>query len=112
MATKQPEDEVIRLHIDGKEFTLDPEDLELGEIELLEEELDASMEEIDFTRAKAMRVLVYLLVHRENTDYTMEDAARVKLSALADPTEHTNGNGNGNGGAKAKRPTKAAAPRG
>lgn len=109
MAAAEPQDDAIRLHIDGKEYSLSPDDLELGEVELLEEELDASLDAIDFTRAKAMRVLVYLLIHRDDESFTMEDASRLKLSSLTEP--ETNGNGNGNGGAK-KRPTKAAAANG
>ena len=97
-------DDTIRLTIDGREYSLDPDDLELGEVELLEDELDASLDSIDFTRAKAMRVLVYLLVHRDNPKFTMEDAARLKLSALGDPDPAPVA------GAK-KRPTKAAASR-
>jgi len=94
-ATPEP----AALTIDGKVYSIDPEDLELGEIELLEDELDAPLADIDFNRAKAMRVLVYILVHRDNPAFTPEDAKRIKVSALAEaPTVSQNG----------KRPTKAA----
>lgn len=85
--------------IDGKPYTLDPDDLELWEVELLEDTLDAPLAQIDFNRAKALRVLAYVVLHRDNPSFTLEDAKHIKLSAIGSPEE----------GAKAKRPTKAAA---
>jgi hypothetical protein len=99
------DDDMIRVSIDGRTYTLDENDLELGEIEMLEDELDAPIEQIDFNRAKAMRVLVYLVIHRENPDFTMDDAKAVKVSALVPPTEEPEPDGV----TAPKRPTKAAA---
>jgi hypothetical protein len=112
MPTTKPEDEdtTIRLHIDGKEYALDPNDLELGEVELVEEELGVPWDDVDWRFVKPSRLLAYLLIHRDNPSFTLEDAERIKLGALDDKAaEASNGNGNGSGGAKKKRPTKAAA---
>jgi hypothetical protein len=98
-------DDTITLKIDDKTYTLDPEDLELGEIELLEDEMDSAVADIDFNRGRAMRVLVFIAVHRENPDFSMDDAKRVKISAITDVQQ--NGNGSAPAGAR-KRPTKAA----
>lgn len=82
--------------INGKQYTLDPDDLELGEVELLEEEMDCALDKIDFGRAKAMRVLVFILLKREDPEYTMEQASKLKLGSFVEPEEG------------AKRPTRAA----
>lgn len=95
-------DDAIKLTIDGREFSLDPNDLELGEVEQIEEMTGAPISELDLRFAKSMRALVYLVVHRDNPAFTLEDAAKIKVSAIGDPDA-------GQGKAKAKRPTKAAA---
>lgn len=95
------DDNAFKISIDGKTITFDVDDLELAEVELLEEHMDAAIEEIDFGRAKALRVLVYLLLHRQDETFTLEDAGHIKLGQFAEP--------NGNGAVEApKRPTKAA----
>lgn len=91
-------DDAFRLVINGKTYEVKPEEMELGEIELLEDEMDSAVEDIDFGRAKAMRVLVYILMHRDNAAFTMEDASQIRMSDLQAPEDE-----------KPKRPTKAAA---
>lgn len=104
----------MRLEINGKTYALDPDDLELGEIEVLEEVCDAPMDSIDFSRAKAMRALVFLMVHRDDESFTMADAAHIKVGMLRDPDQASEADraGTSTNGAKPvarKRPTKAAA---
>lgn len=97
-------DDNAQLTIDGKAYEVDPDDLELWEVELLEDEMDCSLDAIDFNRAKAMRVLAYLMLRRDNPKFSMEDAKHLKLKAFGEaPEPSSNGNGTG-----AKRPTKAA----
>jgi len=86
--------------IDGKSYTLEMNDLELGELELIEDVLDAPVDEIDFRRTRAMRVIAYVLIHREDESFTMDDAKRIKIGAFSDATPPASEPG-------AKRPTRA-----
>ena len=76
------DDATIALLINGKKYSINPDDLELGEIEIIEDECDEALETVDFRRARAMRVLVYTLMHREDPTFTMDDARAIKLSAI------------------------------
>lgn len=91
MADPAAED-AIAFTISGKRHAIDPEDLELGEVEILEELCDAPLEEIDFRRASAIKGLVYIVMRRNDQNFTIEDAAHIKLSAL-NQDEVANGNG-------------------
>lgn len=77
--------EGITIYIEGDAYTILPEDMELWEVELLEDVCDAAIEEIDFNRAKAIRILVYLVRRRRDPEFTMDDARHVKLSTLGAP---------------------------
>lgn len=104
----------FKLTIEGREYELNTDDLEIGEIEVIEDELDMAWEDVDWEagRMKPVRLLAYLLIHRDRPDFTMEDAKRLKVSSFdVEEAAGASGNGNGNGSAKAKRPTKAAASR-
>lgn len=81
----------IKLTIAGKLYEVDVDDLELGEIEVIEKAADAALANIDFGRAHAIRALVYVLKHRENPAFTMDDARQMKIGALAEqePDEPT-----------------------
>jgi hypothetical protein len=96
-------DEDTVIVIDGNTYSMNSDDLELWEIELLEETMDTALEDIDFNRAKALRVLVYVLMHRKNSKFTLEDAKHIKVASIEFPDQP-----NGNGAAK-KRPTKPRA---
>ena len=93
-------DESMEITIDGKTYEVG--DLTLGEIEQLEEAFDLPIAEIDLSRAKAVRYLVYFAKHRENPKFTFEDAGNIALTSLMPPAEEPAQNG-----AK-KRPTRAA----
>jgi hypothetical protein len=75
----------IKLTINGKLYEVDVDDLELGEIEVIEDAAGAALANIDFGRAHAIRGLVYVLKHREDDGFTMDDARHLKIGALADP---------------------------
>lgn len=107
MADATPDDQ-IELYIDGKTYTIEPNDMELWEIELLEDVCDSPIELIDFNRVKAMRVLVYLLRRREDPEFTMDDARHVKLGTL-EPPEETPEPAAAKKPAAKRRPTRAAA---
>jgi hypothetical protein len=68
------------LTIDGKAYTLD--DLTLGELEALEDHMGLPIGQIDLNSARAMRFLVWLLKHREDPAFTMEQAGDVKITDL------------------------------
>ena len=84
MNPETPNDDGIRLVIAGKTYEVDPDDLTLGEIEIIEDVCDESIQDIDFTRARALIALAYTLIHRENPAFTMEDARKMKVGALGE----------------------------
>lgn len=94
------QDNEIRLVIDEQTYAIDPDDLELGEVELIEDEMGVAVQDVDFNRAKAMRVLSYILIHRNDRSFTMDDARKLKLSSFGDVEEPAE--------EKPKRPTRAA----
>jgi|LakMenEpi03Aug12_release.lakeMendotaPanAssembly.Ray.scaffolds.fasta_scaffold09689_12 hypothetical protein len=73
------------LTIDGKTYALD--DLTLGELEALEDHMGLPIGQIDLNSARAMRFLVWLLKHRENPAFTMEQAGDVKITDLIQPED-------------------------
>lgn len=85
--------------VDGKQYDID--DFELGELEWLEEHIGAPLMDGEsvFT-IKAMVGFVYLVKKRENPDFTLDEARKVKMGTLG-PAEEKKPAG-------AKRPTKAA----
>lgn len=87
----------IDLVIQGKTYSFEPDDLELGEAELIEDELNAPLEEIDWRRARAIRCLAFVLLRRDNPAITMDEARGLKVSDFAEAEVN---------GAGAKRPTK------
>lgn len=91
--------DALTFHIEGKAYRFD--ELTLGEIEFLEEELGAGVGEIDFRSAKAIIRVVYLLKRREDPEYTLDRARGVQLTALEGEPEPVKG-------AK-PRPTKRSA---
>jgi hypothetical protein len=79
------EEDSIKLTINGKPYEVSVDDLELGEIEVIEDAAGAALANIDFGRAHAIRGLVYVLKHREDPLFTMDDARHLKIGALAEP---------------------------
>ena len=72
-------------------LSIDVNDLDLGEVEFFEEQSGVSLSDLQdgAMTAKAVIALVCVVKRRENPDYTMDDARKVKLSEFsvgADPT--------------------------
>jgi hypothetical protein len=87
----------ISISIEGKAYDLD--DFELGELEWIEDHIGAPLsDEQVLTSMKALVAFVYIIKHREDETFTIEQARKIKLSTLEDRSD----------GAPKKRPTKAA----
>ena len=76
------------------EVIIDLDDLELGEIEEFEELSGVSIAQIQSgLPAKAISVLVWIIKRKQDPDYTLDMARKVKLSSVdfaeddANPTE-------------------------
>lgn len=89
--------------VEGKRYpVVDLDDLEFGEIELIEEAFGCAADDVDFRRAKAIRWLVFISMKRAGADVKFDDLGDLKFSAIEDaPEQPSNG--------AAKRPTKAKA---
>jgi len=90
-----PADDAMTIQLEGKSFSID--DFELGELEWLEDELGVTLDEINPASMKAAVRFVYLIKKRENPNFTLEEARKLKLQVFADAEEKP-----------AKRPTRAA----
>ncbi len=94
----------MTIQFDGKTYSIDA--FELGELEWLEDELGVPLDEINPNSMKAAVRFVYLIKRRDNPDFTLDDARKLKLSVFAEePPKPAAAAANG----RAKRPTKAAA---
>lgn len=87
-------DDAMTIHLEGKSYAID--DFELGELEWLEDELGCDLDEMNPNSMKAIVRFVYLIKRRENPDFTMDEARKLKLQVFNEPEP------------AAKRPTKAA----
>lgn len=72
-------------------ITIDVNDLELGEVEFFEEESGLTLGDLQsgVMTTKAIVALVCVIKRRDNPDFSMDDARKVKLSEFnleADPT--------------------------
>lgn len=81
---KQKPTNAIPLTINGKSYTVDLDELELWELELLEDEFDCAFDQVDFNRVKAIRILAFIAMRRTNAKLTMGDVATLKISAFED----------------------------
>src|SRR4051794_12140846 len=91
--------ETLTISFEGKTFAID--DFELGELEWLEDELGGTLDEINPNSMKAAVRFVTILKRRENPEFSIDDARKLKLSIFDEASE------NGN----AERPTKPARKR-
>lgn len=85
-------DEGMKVFIEGKEYALD--DFELGELEWLEDELGSLEDERAMRSMKAAVRFVTVIRRREDPDFSLDDARKLKMSVFDEPTP--------------ERPTKAA----
>lgn len=96
------QDDVVRFRVNDKTFAmLDPDDLELGEAEQIEAAFDLPLEEIDFRRTKALRLLFMFSLRRAGEDVSADELAAMKVTDVFPPDEVEESNG-----AK-PRPTRA-----
>lgn len=89
------DDDAMTIQVEGKSYAID--DFELGELEWLEDELGCDLDEMNPNSMKAILRFVYLIKRRDNPDFTMDDARKLKLAVFTDEPP-----------APAKRPTRAA----
>jgi hypothetical protein len=91
----------IQIQIEGSSYDLD--EFEIGELEWLEDHVGGSLASGDtLFSMKAMVGFVYLIRKRENPEYTLDDARKVKLSAVGPDDEEPEGEA----AEPKKRPTK------
>ena len=94
--------DISEIQLEGKSYSLD--EFELGEMEWLYDELGSTLEEINPNSMKAAVRFVYLIKHREDPDFTMDDARKLKLAVFTEPEPEPEKK------APARRPTRAAKP--
>lgn len=94
----------LQLQLEGK--TYDISEFELGELEWIEEEMGCPLDQIDAGSIKAATRFVTVIKRRDNPDFTIEDARKLKLSIFDAPDEQPATNGNGSGATA--RPTRGA----
>lgn len=95
---KSKDEDKLLFHLEGKVYDID--DFELGELEWLEDELEQSVDEINFASMKTATRIALLIKRRENSEYTLDEARKLKLSVFdeepeARPTKARKGNGAG-----------------
>jgi len=79
-----------KIVVDGKAYRLG--DLELGELEELEAHTGLPMDEISYGSAKVIAFIVYLVRRRDDPNYTLDDARKIKIMQVhgddKDSTKH------------------------
>ncbi len=88
--------DTLTIKLEGREYAID--DFEIGELEWLEDELGATLDEVNWGSMKAAVRIIYLIKHRDDPAFTLEDARKEKLRVLTDEPKT----------GPAKRPTRAA----
>lgn len=87
----------ITINIDGHKYDLD--DFELGELEWLEDYIGKPLSDAGALSSMKTAVgFVYIVKHREDPDFTVDQARKIKLAAIEGDDEPV----------KPKRPTRAA----
>ncbi len=94
--------DIAEIQIEGKSYAID--DFELGELEWIEDELGCTLDEVDPHSMKAAVRFVYLIKRRDDPDFTLDDARKLKVSVFADPEDARADETP----AARKRPTRAA----
>lgn len=96
-------DDALTFHLEGKTYPID--DFEIGELEWLEDELGCSLDEVNFGSMKAVLRIIVLIKRRENPEFSMDEARKMKLSIFDEAEEDT---GNGSRPTKARKGAKAS----
>jgi len=94
------EGNIIKIKVQDEIFTLNFDDIEIDEMGTVEDLTGRSMNEIDWTSARGMQGIVWIVKHRQDPRFTLQDAGKLRFGQVEDapPAE----------GDKPKRPTKAA----
>lgn len=96
----------MTIELEGQSYELD--DFELGELEWLEDEL-GGLSEDKLTSMKATVRFVYLIKHRDNPEFTLDDARKIKVRrVLGESGSNSDSNGTGNGNGNGSDPTKSS----
>lgn len=98
------DDDALSIQLEGKSYAID--DFTLGEIEWIEDELGATLDEINPYSIKSAIRFVTVIRRRDNPKFTVDDARKLKLSLFEPPTEEPTVD---KPKAATKRPTKRAA---
>lgn len=97
-----PGENVVKLKVDDRVYTVDFDDLEIDEIGTIEDLTGKSVQDIDWYSARGMQGLLWIAMHRSDPRVSLQDVGKVKFSAIKDaddtPADES----------KPKRPTKAA----
>lgn len=72
----------MKVWIEDKEYDFD--DFELGELEWLEDEL-GSLEDDKLASMKAMVRFVYIIKRRDNPEFSLDEARKLKLNVFSEP---------------------------
>lgn len=75
------------IHVNGKAYPLDVDDLEVWEVEFIEDYCNVPIEQLDLTRMKTIRALTWVIVHRSDPSVTFEDIGRIKMGDFGEPKE-------------------------
>jgi hypothetical protein len=86
------ESSVLRIKINGVEYSLDLSELTFGELELLEKETGRSVSELDTASATTLLTLAWLARRRKEPMFTIEEMRMLPFSAVEvveepDPTQ-------------------------
>jgi hypothetical protein len=92
----------VKIHIEGTAYDL--EDFELGDLEWLEEYLGASLSDPQALNSmKAAVGFVYMVKRRDDPNYSLEQARKVKLAAIDAPEDEPEAPKRPTGGARSKK---------
>lgn len=89
--------DAMTIQFDGKSYSID--DFTLGELEWLEDEMGCALDEINAGSMKAALRFVCIIKRREDPEFTLDEARKLKLSIFDDSEPEK---------PKKRRPTAAA----
>jgi hypothetical protein len=75
----------VKLRIEGENYELDMNDLELDEVGTIEDLTGKPVEKIDWDSARGLQGLAWIAIHRRNPRFTIQEAGKLKFTAFEDP---------------------------
>lgn len=85
------DDDELKIHFEGKTYPFS--DFEIGELEWLEEQCDAPIDEISMGSMKAAVMLITIIKRRENPQFSPDDARKMKLTVFDSADDESAPNG-------------------